>query len=160
MTTPINAWHMPRMICAAVVLAWRLAAGYDVPAAAWAGEAPLNAAVRDLVEHPDQYDGRLVVVTGYIGHVAWERGRRGSEYVEIRLDEAATEAGVTEASVTVISWPGSAVRKCQHVLVQGVFHRTGKQAGRPYEFFIDADAVLRDDPGDAGRVPSACDEKL
>lgn len=160
MATLINNRHMPRMICAAVALAWRLAAGWDAPAAAWAGEAPLNAAVRDLVEHPDQYDGRLVVVTGYIGHVAWERGRRGSEYVELRLDDAATEAGATEASVTVISWPGSALRKCQHVLVQGVFHRTGKQAGRPYEFFIDADSVLRDDPAESGRVPSECEEKL
>jgi hypothetical protein len=127
---------------------------------AQAGDAPLNAAVHDLVDHPDDFDGRLVLVTGYVGRVAWERGRRGSEYVEIRLDEAGIDVGSGEASVTVISWPGSAVKKCEHVLVQGVFHRAGKQAGRPYEFFIEADAVLRDAPTDAGRVPIACDKEI
>ncbi len=124
------------------------------------GETPLNASVHDLVERPDDYDGRLVLVTGYVGRLAWERGRRGSEYVELRLDEAGTTAGAAEASVTVISWPGFAAKQCEHVLVQGTFHRSGNQAGRPYELFIEADAVLRDDPGTVGRVPSACDEKL
>jgi hypothetical protein len=124
------------------------------------GETPLNASVHDLVERPDDYDGRLVLVTGYVGRVGWERGRRGSEYVELRLDEAGTAAGAAEASVMVISWPGFPVKQCEHVLVQGVFHRSGNQAGRPYELFIEADAVLRDAPADPGRVPSACDKEI
>jgi hypothetical protein len=134
--------------------------GSGVSDSALAGEAPRNAAVHDLVEHPEDFDGRLVLVTGYVGRVAWERGRRGSEYVELRLDEAGDAAGANEASVTVVSWPGSAIKQCQHVLVQGVFHRVGKQAGRPYELFIEADAVLRDDPAEPGRLPSACDKEI
>ncbi|MFZ5874894.1 MAG: hypothetical protein ACOYXU_00665 [Nitrospirota bacterium] len=113
-----------------------------------------------MVERPDEYDGRLVLVTGYVGRVAFERGRRGSEYVELRLDEAGTAVGASDASVTVISWPVSIFKACQHVLVQGIFHRTGKQAGRPYELFIEADAVLHDVPADTGRVPSVCDKEV
>lgn len=155
MTTSVSTRVVPGMICAAVLAVAWISAG-----AASAGEAPLNVAIHDLVEHPDQYDGRLVLVTGYVGHIAWERGRRGSEYVELRLDEAGTEAGATEASVTVIAWPVPIVRECQQVLVQGIYHRTGKQAGRPYEFFIDADAVLREVPDGSGHVPRACEKKL
>jgi hypothetical protein len=128
--------------------------------AARAGDAPLNAAVRDLVEQPDQYDGRLVVVTGYVGHVAWERGRRGSEYVELTLEEAGSGAPPTVSTVTVVALTPPKVRVCQHVVIQGVYHREGKQAGRPYEFFIDADAVIPDIPPESSRVPSDCEEKL
>ncbi len=160
MTTPSGRSGMQGAVLAFWGMVVWTATGLGAFDAAQAGEAPLNAAIHDLLERPDQYDGRLVVVRGYVSHVAWERGRRGSEYVELRLDEAGAASGASEASVTVISWPGSAVKKCQQVLVQGVFHRIGKQAGRPYEFFIDADAVLRDDPAETGRVPSACDENL
>ncbi|MFZ5862515.1 MAG: hypothetical protein ACOYXR_06745 [Nitrospirota bacterium] len=160
MTTPDTRWGVLGAVLAVFwALVWT-APGVGAFDTAHAGEAPLNAAIHDLVEHPDQYDGRLVLVTGYVGHIAWERGRRGSEYVELRLDEAGTEAGATETSVTVIAWLAPTVRECQQVLVQGTYHRTGKQAGRPYEFFIDADAVLRDVPDGSGRVPRACEKKL
>jgi hypothetical protein len=145
------------------VLLWTVivtGTGSAAPDSARTGETPLNASIHDLVERPDDYEGRLVLVTGYVGRVAWERGRRGSEYVELRLDEAGTASGATEASVTVVAWPAVAIKKCEYVLVQGVFHRSGNQAGRPYELFIEADAVLRDDPADPGRVPSACDKEI
>jgi hypothetical protein len=159
MTMPVNRWRVRSVALVLLAPVVWTGMGWGGAHAARAGEAPLNAAVHDLVERPDDYDGRLVLVTGYVGRVAWERGRRGSEYVELRLDEAGA-AGGSEASVTVISWPGSIFKTCQHVLVQGIFHRTGKQAGRSYELFIEADAVLHDDAAEAGRVPSACDKEV
>jgi hypothetical protein len=123
-------------------------------------EVPANVAIHDLLESPDQYDGRRVVVTGFISSIAFEQGRRGSEYAVIKLEEAATSDPSTAYAVTVISLTMPKVGQCQHALVQGVYHRAGKQAGRPYEFFIDAEAVLLNDRTDSGRVPSECDEKL
>jgi hypothetical protein len=123
-------------------------------------EVPANVAIHDLLESPDQYDGRRVVVTGFVSSIAFEQGRRGSEYAVITLEETATSGLSTTYAVTVISLAMPKVRQCQHALVQGVYHREGKQAGRPYEFFIDAEAVLPDDHPDSGRVPSECEEKL
>jgi hypothetical protein len=148
---------------AALALLWATvwtAAGLGAFEPARAAEAPLNVGIHDLLDHSDQYDGRLVVVTGYVGRVAWERGRRGSEYVELVLEEAGSGAPPHVATVTVVALTPPRVRACQHVLIQGVYHREGKQAGRPYEFFIDADAVIPDIPPESSRVPSDCEEKL
>jgi hypothetical protein len=114
-------------------------------------EAPMNVAIHDLLETPDRYDGRRVLVTGFISSI---------EYAILTLEE--TAAGVTPAvyAVKVISLTFPRVSKCQHAVVQGTYHRQGKQAGRPYEFFIDAEAVLQDDPAGSKRVPSECEEKL
>lgn len=148
---------------AALALLWATvwtATGLGAFELALAAEAPLNVRIHDLLDHSDQYDGRLVVVTGYVGHVAWERGRRGSEYVELVLEEAGSGVPPKAATVTVVALTPPKVRACQHVLVQGVYHREGKQAGRPYEFFIDADAVIPDIPPESSRVPIDCEEKL
>jgi hypothetical protein len=123
-------------------------------------EVPANVAIHDLLESPDQYDGRRVVVTGFISSIAFEQGRRGSEYAVIMLEEAVTDAPPTAYAVTVISLTMPKVGQCQPALVQGVYHREGKQAGRPYEFFIDAEAILPNDRTDSGRVPSECEQKL
>ncbi len=123
-------------------------------------EVPANVAIHDLLEYPDRYDGRRVVVTGFVSSIAFEQGRRGSEYAVLLLEETVAGVPPTAYSVKVISLTMPRVRQCQHALVQGVYHREGKQAGRPYEFFIDADAVLQSDPAESGRVPSECEEKL
>jgi hypothetical protein len=123
-------------------------------------ELPLPAAIRDLINEPDQYDGRRVFVSGFVRSIEFERGRRGSEYAILVLEETVPSVPPAVYAVRVISLTFPTVRTCQHALVQGTYHRQGKQAGRPYEFFIDAEAVLRDDPVHSGRVPSGCEEKL
>lgn len=123
-------------------------------------EVPANVAIHDLLADPDRYDGKRVVVTGVVSSIAFEQGRRGSEYAVIMLEETVTSGPPTAYAVTVISLTMPRIRQCQPALVQGVYHRQGKQAGRPYEFFIDADAVLESDPSESGRVPSECEEKL
>ena len=123
-------------------------------------DAPANVAIHDLLEDPDRYDGRRVVVTGFVSSIAFEQGRRGSEYAVLMLEETVTSVPPTAYAVKVISLTMPKVRQCQYALVQGVYHREGKQAGRPYEFFIDAEAVLENDGTESGRVPSGCEEKL
>lgn len=123
-------------------------------------EVPANVAIHDLLEDPDQYDGRRVVVTGFISSIEFERGRRGSEYAILVLEETRAGVPATVYAVKVVSLTMPRVGPCQYALVQGTYHRQGKQAGRPYEFFIDAEAVLQDEPADGGRVPRACEERL
>jgi hypothetical protein len=123
-------------------------------------EIPENVAIHDLLGESTRYDGRRVVVTGFVTSIAFEQGRRGSEYAVLVL----TEAGIVDSSDTpeikVISLTIPKVGHCQHALVQGIYHRAGKQAGRPYEFFIDAEAVIQSDIEGATRLPRECDQNL
>lgn len=123
-------------------------------------EVPANIAIHDLLDDPDRYDGRRVVVAGFVSSIEFERGRRGSEYAVLMLEESGTGAPKTVHAVKVISLTFPKIRKCQYALIQGVYHREGKQAGRPYEFFIDAEAVLENDSEGSGRLPSDCEKKL
>lgn len=107
-------------------------------------ELPLLVAVHDLVEDPAQYDGRRVVVTGLVRSIEFQRGRRGSEYILLVLEDETNPPSKGSATIQVISPIFPKVGKGQTALVQGVYHREGKQGGRPYEFFIDAEVVLRE----------------
>jgi hypothetical protein len=73
-----------------------------------------------------------------------QQGRRGSEYVELTLQERGTARSTDPPVVTVVSLTIPRLRVGEAALVRGVYHREGKQAGRPYEFFIDADEIRRD----------------
>ncbi|MBI3607462.1 MAG: hypothetical protein HY207_05820 [Nitrospirae bacterium] len=123
-------------------------------------ELPLSAAIHDLLNTPKQYDGRRVLVSGFVRSIEFERGRLGSEYAILVLEETVSSVPPSVYAVRVISLTFPTVRKCQHALVQGTYHLEGNQAGRPYEHFIDAEAVLQDDAVDSGRVPSGCEKKL
>jgi len=123
-------------------------------------DVPANVAIHDLLDDPDRYDGRRVVVAGFVSSIEFERGRRGSEYAVLMVQETGTGAPQTVHAVKVISLTFPKIRKCQYALIQGVYHREGRQAGRAYEFFIDADAVLENDSAESGRFPSECEKKL
>lgn len=123
-------------------------------------ELPTPVVVRDLLARPDQYDGQRVLVSGFIRSIEMQQGRRGSEYLVLVLEDARFDDPEPAPSITVVSQDVVRLRRCDRALVQGVYHREGKQAGRPYEHFIEAEAVLQDAPLDSGRVPSGCEEKL
>lgn len=123
-------------------------------------ELPAPVAVRDLVERPAEYDGRRVIANGFVRSIELQQGRRGSEYVVLVLEDAAADAPESVFSVTVVSLSVVSFRKCDRALVQGVYHREGKQAGRPYEHFIDAEAVLPGEGDEQGYVPRDCEKKV
>lgn len=108
-------------------------------------ELPMPATVRDLVSEPTRFDGHRVLVTGVIRSIEVERGRRGSEYFVLVLEEQVAAPGESSASVTVIIDTIPGIRKGQRAMIQGVFHREGNQRGRPYEYFIEAEPILRKD---------------
>lgn len=109
-------------------------------------ELPMLVTIHDLLNEPDRYDGHRVVVTGLVRSIELQRGRRGSEYVMLVLEEESSGAPEPINSIKVISPTVPKVGKGHRALVQGVYHREGKQGGRFYEFFIDAEVILKEKP--------------
>jgi hypothetical protein len=105
---------------------------------------PVLATIKELLTEPNQYDSHRVVVAGRIRSMELQTGRRGGEFIMILLEEAAPNAAEPNPSIEVISLTIPKVRQGDRALVQGIYHREGKQAGRPFEHFIDADAIIRE----------------
>ena len=107
-------------------------------------ELPVLVTIKDLLTEPNPYDGHRVVAAGRIRSIELQTGRRGSEFIMLVLEEIAPDATEPNLSIEVISLTLPKVRQGNHVLVQGIYHREGKQAGRSFERFIDADAIIRE----------------
>jgi hypothetical protein len=107
-------------------------------------ELPVLVTIKDLLTEPNPYDGHRVLVAGRIQSMELQTGRRGSEFIMLVLEEKAPSATEPSVSIQVISLAIPKVRQGNHALVQGIYHREGKQAGRPFEHFIDADTIIRE----------------
>ena len=107
-------------------------------------EPPLSVTISALLSGPDQYDGQRVIVSGRVRSIELQEGRRGSSYVRIVLDEVGNKSDEPVPSVTVIILNIPPVREGLDVLVQGVYHREGRQAGRIFENFIDAEVIVKE----------------
>ena len=106
-------------------------------------ELPVLVTVEQLSAQPDQYDGHRVVVTGRIRSVEIQTGRRGSEFLLLVLEE---DSSATSKTVQVYFPNLPSVKPGDRALVQGTYHREGREAGRPFENFVDAEVVLPDKP--------------
>ena len=106
-------------------------------------ELPMLVTVSDLDAQPGQYDGHRVVVTGRVRSMEVQIGRRGSEFMMLVLEEDSPTSAGKVKPVQVYSPTVPKVRQGDHALVQGVYHKEGKQAGRFFEHFVDAEAILR-----------------
>jgi len=113
------------------------------PAYGISKELPMQVSVSDLASEPKQYDGHRVVVTGRVRSMEVQLGRRGSEYLMIVLEEDSPASSEKVKPVQVYIPTVPKVREGDRALVQGVYHIEGKQAGRFFEHFVDAEAVLR-----------------
>jgi len=122
-----------------------LAASTMLSASGPAKELPLLVTVSDLAKEPQEYDGHRVVVTGRVQSMEIQRGRRGSEFLMLVLEEDAPSAPSSGAvqPVQVYSPTIPKVHQGERALVQGVFHIEGMQAGRSFEHFVDAEVVLQ-----------------
>src|SRR3990172_5673547 len=89
---------------------------------------PVLVTIKELLTEPNQYDGHRVVVAGRIRSIELQAGRRGSEYIMLVLEEDAPNATEPKLSLEVISLTIPKVRQGNHALVQGIYHREGKQA--------------------------------
>ncbi|MFQ5597375.1 MAG: hypothetical protein ACE5GK_04915 [Nitrospiria bacterium] len=91
----------------------------------------------DISELSEEYDGKRIVVMGWARSAVSMRGRMGSQFVK-------TEIGEGDNSVTVYSDfpPYNVVNN--RVIVQGVYHRSGRFGGYSADHFIVADTLLRE----------------
>jgi hypothetical protein len=106
-------------------------------------ELPMLVTVSDLAAEPGRYDGHRIVVTGRIRSIEMQTGRRGSEYLMLILEEDSPTSSGTIQPVQVFSSTFPKVQEGDLALVQGVYHKEGKQAGRVFEHFVDAEVILR-----------------
>ncbi|MFQ5781046.1 MAG: hypothetical protein ACE5J1_00500 [Nitrospiria bacterium] len=107
-------------------------------------ELPVLVTVKELLTDQAQYDGHRVAVTGRIHSIMRRQGRRGGPFFIIVLGEESPEANGPVLSVEVITLNLPKVRQGHIALVQGVYRREGRQAGRPFHNFIDAEVILKE----------------
>jgi len=98
-----------------------------------AKDLPLLVALSDLGE---THDGRRIAVFGWVRSAEVKTGRRGSLHLEIVVGEG-------EHSITVYSDRPVPNIVDREVIVQGVFHASGRFAGHPAEHYIVAEAIVR-----------------
>lgn len=122
-----------------------LIASNMISATGAAKELPLLVTVSDLANEPGEYDGHRVVVTGRVHSMEIQTGRRGSEFIMLVLEEDSPPPSSSGAvqPVQVFSPTIPKVRQGDLALVQGVYHIEGRQAGRSFEHFVDAEVILR-----------------
>lgn len=110
---------------------------------AQAKELPIPATIQELLSQPELYDGHRVFVSGRVRRLKLEIGRRGSEYMDMVLEEVIPET-VRSVSLQVFSMTLPQVGMGNQVSVQGTYHRHGRFGGWPHDDFIEAEAIIRD----------------
>lgn len=132
------------MIRSILVILFLLSFRSDVIAKSPLKDPPITVTIQALSAAPEQYDEQRVIVTGRVRSMEVQTGRRGSSYVMMVLEEIGAQPGKTIPTVTVIILDVPKVNIGSDVLVQGTYHREGRQAGKTFEHFIDAEAVLKE----------------
>jgi hypothetical protein len=102
----------------------------------------MTVTIEKLSTESDQYDGQRIIVVGRVRSIEVQTGRRGSSYAMLVIEETDHSPGGPVHSVNVIILDVPSVRVGNDVLVQGVYHQEGRQAGKTFEHFIDAEAIL------------------
>jgi hypothetical protein len=105
---------------------------------------PLHVSVGDLMKDQQQYDKRMVIVSGLVRSVEFQRGRRGSEYLLLMLEEIHGTSPEPHPSVKVVTHELTRVKVGEQILVRGVYHVEGHQGGHAYERFIDAEEIRKE----------------
>jgi hypothetical protein len=110
-----------------------------------AKEFPIPTTVTDLTSQPKQYDGSRVFVSGTVREVKLERGRRGSEFLAMVLEETEPK-GADRPSIQVFSQTLVSVDSGSRVSVQGTYHHDSYYGGWRYDDFIAAETIIQDQP--------------
>ena len=108
------------------------------------GKEPPRVSISDLDQEPQQYDNRMVLISGLVRSVEFQRGRRGSEYLLLTLEEIHGASPEPHQSVKVVTHELTRVKVGEQILVRGIYHIKGNQGGRTYEGFIDAEEIKQE----------------
>jgi hypothetical protein len=131
-----------RKILVAVVLFF-IASGPSVSEGA-PKELPMLVTLKDLSTEPGQYDGHRVVVTGRVRSIEVQNGRRGSQLALLIVEDETAKGSELKSTVFVITLVTPPVKQGQQALIQGVYHLEGRQGGRLFNHFIDAEMIVRE----------------
>jgi hypothetical protein len=151
MTTPIKRRLLPLAGTAGLAV-YLLLGGWGDGTEIGARELPIPAAIGELVSYPERYDESRVFVTGKVRSIHVERGRMGSTFFAMVLEEAPPDGtevppgGANGSSVQVFSLTASKFDNGSQVSVQGTYHRNGFYGGWPYHGFIAAESIVGDQP--------------
>jgi hypothetical protein len=121
----------------ALLLAW-----LGGPVLLEAGEAPpLRVSIGDLAKEPQRYNKQMVLVSGMVRSVEFQRGRRGSEYLLLILEEIHGVSPGPHHSVNVVTQSVLRLNIGEQLLVRGIYYLEGNEGGRSYERFIAAEEI-------------------
>jgi hypothetical protein len=107
-------------------------------------ELPMLVTLKDLSTEPGQYDGHRVVVSGRVRSIEVQNGRRGSQLALLVVEEEMPKGSELKSTVFVITLVTPPVKQGQQALIQGIYHLEGRQAGRLFNHFIDAEVIVRE----------------
>ncbi|HTP42796.1 MAG TPA: hypothetical protein VML36_10275 [Nitrospiria bacterium] len=105
---------------------------------------PLHVSIGDLSKEPERYDKQMVLVSGMVRSIEFQRGRRGSEYLLLTLEEIHGVLPGPRQSVNVVTQSVLRVKIGEQLQVRGVYYLEGNEAGRAYERFIDAEEIKQE----------------
>lgn len=116
--------------------------GFETPGV-FAKDLPELVAISELISSGDRYHGRRVVIVGKLQEIAGEQGRRGSRFYKV-IVAAPSERDLSEGQfeIIVFTYDAPVIPSGTEVLVQGTYYREGRWAGKPFERFIESEAIL------------------
>ncbi|MBI1821733.1 MAG: hypothetical protein HY036_11065 [Nitrospirae bacterium] len=90
---------------------------------------------------PELYDGKNIKVSGQVRSLNPSRGKRGSEFMVLVLENSNFQPGDSSQTLTVFSYFTPPLKKGGRVIVTGVYHKTGYWAGSTHDHFIEASKI-------------------
>ncbi|MFI5305469.1 MAG: hypothetical protein ACHQYP_11840 [Nitrospiria bacterium] len=97
--------------------------------------------VKLLLLSPDEYDGKTVRVSGRVQTISAERGKRGSEYLKIVIEDSQQNQEQTTETLNVFIYSSPRIKKGSSIIVSGIYHKSGHWGGSEQEHFIEASLI-------------------
>lgn len=107
-------------------------------------ELPRLVTLNELQTEPTEYHGHRIVVSGRVRSIEIQKGRRGGDYVMLILEDDNAGENPPQFSIRVVSLTLPSVEQGHYALVQGTYYVEGKQSGRAFENYIDAEVIINE----------------
>ena len=100
--------------------------------------------VHDIIADPTQFHGQRVVLSGMVQSIKLMRGRMGSEFILILIEETGPVHYENRPTVKVVVYTNPMIKVGQAVAILGVYHREGRVRGLLYNSFIAGEEIRRE----------------
>ncbi len=119
---------------------------FKLPSPLFAKELPTPVSIKALAEDETRFDGHRIIVSGRVQSIFMQRGRLGSPYLKIILEENRPNNKTEILLVEVISTDFPKIKSGDDILVQGNYRISGERVGRIFPHYIDAEIIVYDIP--------------